>query len=187
MSQWDSVDTSAYDRKWAEMAKKGHNPHGEADFVARFAPESVLDAGCGTGRLAIELARRGVTTVGVDLDGPMIEAASAKAPELEWHHADLASLRLDRTFDAVVMAGNVMIFVAPGTEAAVMDAMAAHVSPSGVLISGFQLGRGLDVATYDQMAHSAGMTLLERFATWDGEPFVATSTYAVSVHRRLTG
>jgi len=83
-----------------------------------------------------------------------------------------------------VMAGNVMIFVAPGTEGAVVEAMAAHVAPSGVLISGFQLNRGLDLATYDGLAAQEGLELLERFSTWDGAPWVDGGGYAVSVHAR---
>ena len=93
----------------------------------RFAPESVLDAGCGTGRVAIELARRGVTAVGVDLDRGMLEAARRKDPALRWVEADLASLDLGTPFDVVVMAGNVMIFVEPGTEAQVVANMAKGV------------------------------------------------------------
>lgn len=38
---------------------------GEADFVAHLEPTTLLDAGCGTGRVAIELAGRGVEIVGV--------------------------------------------------------------------------------------------------------------------------
>ena len=59
---------SAYDRRWAEMEEAGHNPHGEADFLSGFSPSSVLDAGCGTGRVSIELSARGADVVGVDLD-----------------------------------------------------------------------------------------------------------------------
>src|SRR3954469_6416537 len=88
--------------------------HSEADFVGSFGPKSVLDAGCGTGRVAIELARRGIKTVGVDIDPAMIETARRSGPDLEWYPGDLASIDLGRRFDAVVMAGNVMIFVAKG-------------------------------------------------------------------------
>jgi len=47
--------------------------------------------------------------VGVDVDVDMLEAARAKAPELTWVHGDLTDPGLDfgRTFDVVVMAGNV--------------------------------------------------------------------------------
>ncbi len=70
----------------------------------------------------------------------MIGHARVKAPELEWIEADLATVDVGRQFDVVVMAGNVMIFVEPGTEAAVVANMARHVVPGGHLIAGFQLG-----------------------------------------------
>ena len=109
-----------YDAQWKQLAARGVDPHGEVEFVMHHAPASVLDAGCGTGRVAIELARRGVDVAGVDLDAGLLGAARAKAPELSWHLADLTTVDLGRVFDVVVLAGNVMIFLAPGTEGAVL-------------------------------------------------------------------
>src|SRR5215213_5754403 len=105
---------ATYDNRWAELAAEGENIHGEADFVISLggAVGSVLDAGCGTGRVAIELARRGLDVVGVDLDPSMLEKATAKAPELTWVRGDLVDVDLGRRFDAVLMAGNVMIYLA---------------------------------------------------------------------------
>lgn len=53
------VSGTTYDARFAHLERAGHKMHGEADFVASFEVHSVLDAGCGTGRVAIELARRG--------------------------------------------------------------------------------------------------------------------------------
>ena len=173
-----------YDARWKSLEASGHDPHGEAGFVMQFGPRSVLDAGCGTGRVAIELARRGVTAVGVDLDRGMLEAARHKAPQLRWVEADLASLDLDTRFDVVVMAGNVMIFVEPGTEAQVVARMAAHLVAGGRLIAGFELGQTLDLVSYDAAAASAGLIAEARYSTWDGDPAFVDARYAVSVHRR---
>ena len=172
-----------YDARWKSLEASGQDPHGEVAFVMRFAPQSVLDAGCGTGRVAIELARRGVTAVGVDLDRSMLETARRKAPQLRFIEADLAALALADRFDVVVMAGNVMIFVEPGTEAQVVARMAAHLVPGGRLVAGFQLGQTLTLADYDAAAAAAGLVLDARFATWDADPFTADARYAVSVHR----
>jgi ubiquinone/menaquinone biosynthesis C-methylase UbiE len=90
-------------------------------------PESlVLDAGCGTGRVAIELARRGIDATGVDVDSSMIKTARTRGPEVAWFEQDLTNLHIGRTFDAVVMAGNVMLFTAEGqrTETTVSSPMA---------------------------------------------------------------
>lgn len=177
-----------YDRRWDEMAAAGQDPHGEATFVMRFAPRRVLDAGCGTGRVARELARRGVDVVGVDVDVSMLETARRRAPELAWHAQDLASLALDAApFDLAVLAGNVMIFVAPGTEGTVLARIVAHLTADGLVVAGFQLRPGgLDLAAYDAHATAAGLALVERWSTWSCDPFVpAGAEYAVSVHRRI--
>ena len=174
-----------YDRRFAAIAATGIDMHGEATFVEGLGVHSVLDAGCGTGRVAIELARRGLDVVGVDADPGMLSAARGKAPELEWVVADLAVLDLgQRRFDAAVLAGNVMIFVVPGTEGAVLERLAAHLGPGGLVVAGFQLvPAGLTLERYDELAAAADLTLAERFATWDRDPWIAGGGYAVSVHR----
>ena len=162
-SEHDAPRGAEYDQRWARLEASGAEIHGEADLVMRYAPDSVLDAGCGTGRVAIELHRRGVDVVGTDLDEAMLVTARAKAPDLTWIAADLATLDLTdeagmrRRFDLAVLAGNVMIFVVPGSEAAVLERLADHVVDEGLLVAGFQLGAGrLALADYDRLAADAG-------------------------------
>lgn len=182
------VSGDAYDARYDERAAAGENVHGEADFVMRYAPRSVLDAGCGTGRVARELARRGIDVVGVDLDPDMLATARRRSPELQWVQADLASFDLGRTFDVVVAAGNVMILLTPGTEPLVLANLARHLRPDGLLIAGFQVRAGhLTLAEYDEAAAAAGFALAERFSTWDHEAWQSTSGYALSVHRLSRG
>ncbi len=185
---------ASYDDRWAQMAAEGKVVHGEADLVELLSSSgdrssgaerrSVLDAGCGTGRVAAELARRGWDVTGVDIDPSMLARARAKTPDVEWIEADLDGLYLGRAFDMVVAAGNVMIYVAPGTEGAVLAALARHLGPGGLMVAGFQLDAGrLDLDTYDDHAGAAGLEPFERWATWDRRPY-AGGPYAVSVHRR---
>ena len=179
-------DGDSYDEAYERRAAAGEDVHGEANFLIRYGPRSVLDAGCGTGRIARELARRGIDVVGVDLDPAMLETGRRKAPHLHWRIADLETVALGRTFDAVLMAGNVMIFLTPGTEGHVLANLAGHLAPGGLLIAGFQLRQGgLTPERYDALAEQAGLRLSERYATWDAEPWVAGGSYAVSVHRRV--
>lgn len=174
-----------YDARWERLEAEGHNPHGEADFVDSLLGGSgrVLDAGCGTGRVAIELARRGYEVAGVDIDDEMISGARAKAPQLAWHQLDLAGFDLGETFDAAVMAGNVLLFTGSGTEAAVVARCAAHLSPGGALVAGFQLrGGGYGLNRYDADCAMAGLALCERYSTWERRLWEGDD-YAVSVHR----
>ncbi|MGH3900797.1 MAG: class I SAM-dependent methyltransferase [Pseudonocardiaceae bacterium] len=179
------LDPSDYDEQWRRLEASGANPHGEADLVFSYGPRSVLDAGCGTGRVAIELARRGLDVVGTDLDPDMIGLAGAKAPGLTWVHADLSELDLPTRFDAVVLAGNVIPYVATDRREAAVVACARHLAPGGRLIAGFQLQQGWpSLADYDGWCQRAGLALEARYATWDRHPFTDTDAYAVSVHRR---
>jgi SAM-dependent methyltransferase len=182
----------SYAEAFRALAASGKDVHGEAAYVGALVPPGsrVLDAGCGTGRVAIELARRGYDVVGVDSDPSMLAVARETAPELTWVDGDLATLSLEQRFDLVVAAGNVMVFLAPGTEAEVVARMAAHLTPGGVLVSGWRTERAPDdgrprlaVATYDAWAHAAGLEPVVRHATWDGDPWVETADWCVAVDR----
>ncbi len=180
-------DGDSYQRRFDELATQGRDVHGEASFVMALSPATALDAGCGTGRVAIELSRRGVVVVGVDHDPSMLATARQRGPEVTWVECNLVDLALGRHFDVVVMAGNVALFTPPGTEAALVAGCARHVGVGGALVAGFQLGRGYEVRTYDEHCLRAGLELVERWATWDRLPWPGDGGYAVSVHRRFNG
>jgi SAM-dependent methyltransferase len=197
-TRWQCTDTARgeeYDARWIPLAEAGENIHGEADLVETLLRESgrnrVLDAGCGTGRVAIELSRRGFVVTGVDADAAMLDAARAKAPEIDWREGDLAGSIDPRvnslgpgTVDLVLLAGNVMIFLDPGTEGIVLQNLAAQLADNGLLVAGFSLQPGqLSCDRYDEAAAEAGLSRAARWASWDRQPF-AGGDYAVTVHRR---
>jgi SAM-dependent methyltransferase len=173
-----------YQERFDALARTGTDVHGEAGFVISLGPATALDAGCGTGRVGIELARRGVTVVGVDCDASMLATARKRAPGIRWVDEDVTALALGEEFDVVVMAGNVPLFTPPGTQAALVAGGARHLAPGGALVLGFQLGRGYELEELDTHAGDAGLALDARYATWDRDPFPGDGSYAVSVFRR---
>ena len=186
----------AYAARLAARAASGVDMHGEADrvdAVLEGEPGRVLDAGCGTGRVAIELARRGHDVLGVDLDASMLAVARRQAPGMAWVEADLAALEdvdLGAPFDLVVCAGNVVPLLTPGSEAAAIAGMADVLRPGGWFVCGFGLDADhlpldhapITLADHDTWCGAAGLSLVERFATWEGAPFDGGG-YHVSVHR----
>jgi SAM-dependent methyltransferase len=179
----EQEDLARYDERFRRLAESGHNPHGEADLVASYAPARVLDGGCGTGRVAIELARRGIGVLGVDADPDMISAARAKAPALEWVTADLADLDRPERFDVVVLAGNVVPYIPPERRAQAVAACIAHLAPGGRLVAGFRLRQGWPTPEdHDRWCAAAGAVPEHRFATWERDPY-AGGDYVVAVHR----
>ena len=188
MSRWIEETGGTRGQSYAEafraLAASGKDVHGEAAYVASLAlPGSrVLDAGCGTGRVGIELARRGYDVVGVDNDDSMLSVARADGPSLRWYDADLATLALEERFDVVVAAGNVMVFLAPASEPTVVQRLAAHLVPGGLLVCGWRTDR-LAVPAYDAWAAAAGLEQVVRHGTWDGAPWVEDADWCVAVDR----
>ncbi|MEE4024567.1 class I SAM-dependent methyltransferase [Gordonia sp. PKS22-38] len=192
-TRWD--DTNApkgdkYDERWQHLLSAGQNIHGQADLVQSLigdrTDQRILDAGCGTGRVAIELRRRGFAVVGVDSDDHMLSTARRNGPDVPWVLADLAELdtNIEGTFELAVLAGNVMIFLEPDTEGRVLDQLSQRIEPGGLLVAGFSLREDrLSLADYDDLAERSGFDLVDRWSTWDRDPFDGDD-YAVSVHRR---
>lgn len=182
-----------YDERFGDLAASGTDVHGEVDLVAALLPldlgggrARVLDAGCGTGRVAVELARRGYQVTGVDLDASMLAVARRRAPSLDWRLGDLATLVLGGApYDLAVLAGNVVIFTTPGEEGELLAGVARHLAPGGLLLAGFALEPGrLGLAGYDDLADAAGLVLEQRWPTWD-RGAAESSDYAVSLHRKV--
>jgi SAM-dependent methyltransferase len=185
-----------YAGRFAALAASGADVHGEASFCASLLPPParVLDAGCGTGRVAARLATLGYDCTGVDIDESMLAVARREHPGLPWLLADLATLSPDDPalggrFDVVLAAGNVVPLLAEGALQPTVLALAGMLTPTGLLVAGFGLDRhhlppGCPVtplSSYDEACAAAGLRLVNRLATWQGAPAPGDG-YAVSVH-----
>ena len=99
---WDGDD---YQRRFDELASSGADVHGEAALVAAFGPGSVLDAGCGSGRVTqalIERLPRG-RVIAVDASDSMAQAARERlGEEADVRVMDLLELELQAPVDAVL-------------------------------------------------------------------------------------
>ena len=198
-TRWSEVSggpgaATAYQQRFDDLAAQGMDIHGEAAFVASLLspPARVLDAGCGTGRVATQLTALGYHCVGVDADAGMIDVAEQRDPATTWVCQDLTRLQLrSQAFELAVLAGNVIPLLAPGTLLAAAQLIAAHLQPGGLLVAGFgldpaHLPQGCPVtplADYDRACAVAGLTLTRRFSSWGRETWQPDTGYAVSVHR----
>jgi len=106
-------------------------PHDAVDMVADQVPDdgSVLDLGCGVGRLANALAADGIDVTGVDVHAHMLTHLS---PAVTAVHADIAGLDLGRSFDVVVLASHLVNH--PTLAGAFLTTCRRHVAADGAVL-----------------------------------------------------
>jgi SAM-dependent methyltransferase len=122
---WHDVECASYEvdlELWEELAGEREGP--------------ILELGCGTGRVAIHLARRGHSVTGLDHDAALVSAFSERAGELPAiaHVADTRSFELNRQFP-LVLAPMQLIQLLSG-EAERVDCLAGarrHLQPGGLV------------------------------------------------------
>ncbi|MBD8868075.1 class I SAM-dependent methyltransferase [Nocardioides donggukensis] len=185
-AEWSERDRAAYASRFEKLAAAGHDIDGEARLVDALAARGsrILDAGCGAGRVAHALAVRGHDVLGVDADPGLIEAGRAQHPGLPLEHGDLLELTPEHgPFDLVVAAGNVLVYLEPGTERAVLAALAAVLRPGGRAVFGFATDRDYTLDALDADARAVGWALEHRFATWEADAWTDSADWAVSVFR----
>ncbi|MDR6118582.1 2-polyprenyl-3-methyl-5-hydroxy-6-metoxy-1,4-benzoquinol methylase [Aeromicrobium sp. SORGH_AS981] len=184
----DENHSTWYRDRFRDLAAEGADLEGEARLVDALAPRGsrVLDAGCGAGRLGGALHHRGHDVTGVDADEVLVAEARARRPGPTWLVADLLDVDLGAAFDVVVTAGNVMVFLAPGTEQRVVANLARHVADDGALVLGFRLDRHYGLADLDDHLAAAGFAVEQRFSTWDLRPLGEGADFAVTIARRAT-
>jgi SAM-dependent methyltransferase len=92
-------------------------------------PSSVLEPGCGSGRMLAAFADRGIDVVGVDLSPRMLELARARlGGRGEVVLADITELELGRRFDGAVCPINTLLHLSPEQLARHLDRMALHTT-----------------------------------------------------------
>jgi hypothetical protein len=85
------------------------------------------------------------------------------------------------------MAGNIPLFCAPSSQAAIIKSLADHVDHDGYLISGFSLESRSDAylrVNYQRDALAAGLTEVAVYSTWDENPSGDTDDYTVMLYQK---
>lgn len=198
-SRWELETTgqrwTAYRDRFARLHDDGVDVDGEARFVDALLPRgaAVLDGGCGTGRVAAALHARGHRVVGVDRDAGLLAEARARYPGVRYRQGDLGELTAASfapdgpgAFDAIVLAGNVAVYLAPGSERAVLATLVRLLAPAGVLVAGFVTDRAYTPARFDVDLVAVGLPIQQRFATWQLAPWHDSADWVVTVARRAT-
>ncbi len=186
-------ERALYTQRFRRLEAQGEDVDGEARFVDALLGRGsvVLDAGCGVGRIAAALAARGHVAAGVDADPILIEAGRDFYPGLPLATLDLCVMTpaaleaagLPTAYDVVVVAGNVMLFVAEGTEGRVVERLAGVLRPGGRAVLGFATGGHYTHDELDRDAARVGWDLEHRFATWQLAAAAHQADWAVSVYR----
>lgn len=111
-----------------------HFPNqGEADLIHATVPDgaTVLDLGCGTGRIAHPLIELGHPVTAVDMSAEML----AHVRGADTVQSTIADLNLGRGFDVVLMASHLVNTPDDGDRHAMLAAAARHLAPAGQLIA----------------------------------------------------
>jgi SAM-dependent methyltransferase len=116
-----------------------HDWPGEMAFYRKLArsASSLLEVGCGTGRVTLQLAREGLDILGFDKSPQMLEIAKRKSHGLtnvRWVEADMRSFELGQTFDLVIIPGHSFQFMLTlADQLSCLRSVRRHIAPNGIL------------------------------------------------------
>jgi SAM-dependent methyltransferase len=122
---WHDLECGAYDADlelWRELAARHDDP--------------VLDVGAGTGRVTLELARRGHAVTALDRDPRLLEALArrAKGLRVETAVADARDFELERRFPLIIVPmQTIQLLEGTRGRASFLARGARHLEPGGVM------------------------------------------------------
>lgn len=132
---YDKVNGDIDYKKWADFIEKSVSQH------MNIKPELVLDLGCGTGRMTMELALRGYDMTGVDYSPEMLARAEDNAKEaglsgqILWLCQDITEFELYGTVDfAVCCLDTVNHLTSPRALRDMLKLVHNYVIPDGIFI-----------------------------------------------------
>jgi len=106
-------------------------------YLSEGDTKSILEVGCGIGRVLDTLSKMGYLVTGVDISQPMIDYAVAQHPHLNITNGDMRSFNAGTTFDAVLCVGSTFTYNLSNTEInATLSNFRKHCKEGGILILG---------------------------------------------------
>jgi len=145
-----------------EDTLRAENTPAQVDFIERalaLAPrQQVVDLGCGHGRHAIELARRGYRVTGIDLSESFIGAATSAAlaagVDARFFHCDIGAFEVETGFDAAICLFDAFGFFDDAHCLRALQNTRAALLPGGVLL--------LDLRTREWMLRQPPVTVVDK-------------------------
>jgi ubiquinone/menaquinone biosynthesis C-methylase UbiE len=117
---------------------------GELDFYRSLIHDSslkangVLEIACGTGRVAIQLAKEGIDITGMDLSAEMLDVAKTKSggiPNLRWAQGDMRTFDLGKKFGIIISPGHSFQFMStPEDQVQCLETLKRHLVDGGLLV-----------------------------------------------------
>jgi SAM-dependent methyltransferase len=165
---WHDVECAAYTADlelWQTLAAEAGGP--------------VLDLGCGTGRVALDLAARGFDVTGIDSDPALVDALLSRARERDLRvqavAADARAFELSKTF-ALAISPMQVVQLLGGRDGRtrMLAAVHRHLSPGGLLAAAL-------ANPFDDWSETESLPPLPDVREEDGWVYSSTP---VAVHRR---
>ncbi|MFC5727536.1 MULTISPECIES: class I SAM-dependent methyltransferase [Nocardioides] len=177
---------SGYGDRFAQLLEQGEDVYGEARVADAMAERGarILDAGSGMGRVGGYLLACGHRVVAAEPDPALVEQSRRTYPDLTVLPHEILALTPEvlgtsggpTEFDLVVCVGNVLTFVAEGTEVPVLERLRALLAPGGRILAGFHLRGGPSSARsyspeeFVADTAAAGLRVDHRFGGYDLRP-----------------
>ena len=145
--------------------------------IAKAAGGRVLDAGCGTGRVARLLADHGLEAVGVDVAEGMVEIARREHPDLRFAVGELAQLPFASTRFIATVYWYSIITTPPALLATVFAELVRILGENGIALVAFQSGDGSAIERPNAFGTDVDLTLFRHDVQ-----FVAASLERSGLH-----
>lgn len=189
---------TGYGERFADLIAQGEDVVGEGRLADAMAGRGarILDAGSGMGRIGAYLQACGHQVTAAEPDPGLVAQSRRTFPDLPVVPLEILALTPEALTDAgvateydlVVCVGNVLTFVAEGTEVAVLERLGSLLAPGGRILAGFHLQDGPATARryppeeFAADVAAAGLRVEQRFGGYDLRP--VDDKYAVWVLAR---
>ena len=177
----DYLDPDKYDQYYGTYRE----PH---DWLVERLLErnSVMELACGTGRIAIPLAQRGLSVTGIDYSKPMLDHAREKAREahvdIELALCDFRDFDLAMKFGSILLLANALCHVHERADfEAMIQCVRRHLAPDGVFVLNIYVP-GLDFLNRDPELRYPFSAYTDRET---GERVEVTQTYRYETNTQI--